>query len=98
MSKKIKKDKKKKSSELILSNVLYMGFCGLAGAFGGMAMVKVLPKDAPNWQEFLGFLLVMITFVAVLVIQIFIHEMGHMICGLISGYEFVWLYDNERKW
>ena len=89
MSKKIKKDKKKKSSELILSNVLYMGFCGLAGAFGGMAMVKVLPKDAPNWQEFFGFLLVMITFVAVLVIQIFIHEMGHMICGLISGYEFV---------
>lgn len=83
------KKPKKKSLEKVLPTVLYMGFCGLAGAFGGMAMVKVLPKDAPNWQEFLGFLLVMIAFVVILVIQIFIHEVGHMVCGLMSGYEFV---------
>ncbi|MBR3833073.1 MAG: M50 family metallopeptidase [Lachnospiraceae bacterium] len=86
---KIKKKSKKSSLEKILPTVLYMGFCGLAGAFGGMAMVKVLPKDAPNWQEFLGVLLVMITFVVILVIQIFIHEVGHMVCGLMSGYEFI---------
>lgn len=83
------KKKDKKSSEKILSTVLYIGFCALAGAFGGMAMAKVLPKDAPNWQEFLGLLVVMIAFVIIVAIQIFIHELGHMVCGLISGYEFI---------
>ena len=86
---KLKKKSKKSSLDKILPTVLYMGFCGLAGAFGGMAMVKVLPKDAPNWQEILGILLVMIAFVVILVIQIFIHELGHMVCGLMSGYEFI---------
>ena len=79
---------KRKKIEKFISGAIYIGFCAVAGGFGGYAVGKLVPKDAPGWQEFLGILLVMLTFVAVLVIQIFIHELGHMVCGLISGYKF----------
>lgn len=79
---------KRKKIEKFISGAIYMGFCAVAGGFGGYAVGKLVPKDAPKGQEFLGILLVMLTFVAVLVVHIFIHELGHMVCGLISGYKF----------
>ena len=79
---------KRKTVEKLITNIMYIGFCGIAGAFGGHAMTKLLPKDAPAWQEFVGLLVVILAFFITVIIQTFIHEMGHMVCGLISGYEF----------
>ncbi len=79
---------KRKKKEKFISGAIYLSFCAVAGGFGGYAVGKVVPKDAPSWKEFIGILLVMITFVVVLVMHIFIHELGHMVCGLISGYKF----------
>ena len=79
---------KRKTVEKVITNIMYIGFCGVAGVFGGHAMTKLLPKDAPVWLEFVGLLVVILTFFITVIIQTFIHEMGHMVCGLISGYEF----------
>lgn len=79
---------KRKKKEKFISGAIYMGFCAVAGGFGGYAVGKLVPKEAPDWKEFLGVFFVMLTFVAVVVIHIFIHELGHMVCGLISGYKF----------
>lgn len=79
---------KRKTVEKVITNIMYIGFCGVAGVFGGHAMTKLLPKDAPAWLEFVGLLVVILTFFITVIIQTFIHEMGHMVCGLISGYEF----------
>jgi len=79
---------KRKTVEKVITNIMYIGFCGVAGVFGGHAMTKLLPKDAPVWLEFVGLFGVILTFFITVIIQTFIHEMGHMVCGLISGYEF----------
>lgn len=79
---------KRKKIEKIISGALYMGFCAVAGGFGGYAVGKLVPKEAPKWKMFLGVFLVMLVFFAVMVIHIFIHELGHLVCGLISGYKF----------
>ncbi len=78
----------KKKSEKILTTVIYMGACCGVGALGGYAMSKVLPKNAPVWHEILSLLAVMVAFYIVVVLQTFIHEVGHMIGGLMSGYKF----------
>ncbi len=79
---------KRKKLENILTTIIFMLMCVGAGGFGGYAMVKLIPKDAPTWQEMLAIFMVMIIFYIVLILHIFIHETGHMICGLISGYKF----------
>ena len=79
---------KRKKKEKFISGAIYMGFCALAGGFGGYAVGRLVPKSAPNWKEFLGVFLVMVVFFAAIVVHIFIHELGHMVCGLISGYKF----------
>ncbi len=79
---------KRKKLEKFIFGAIYMGFCAVAGGFGGYAVGKLVPKEAPKWKMFLGVFLVMLVYFAVVVIHIFIHELGHLVCGLISGYKF----------
>ncbi len=79
---------KRKKKEKFISGAIYLSFCAVAGGFGGYAVGKLVPKEAPDWKMFLGVFLVMLVFFAVVVIHIFFHELGHMVCGLLSGYKF----------
>ena len=81
----MKKDKKKKekvSSFLVLLPALIIGaLCGLL-----ITRYIDLPRDEGG-----GFLSVLILFailIASLYMHIILHEAGHLICGLLSGYKF----------
>lgn len=101
MEKNKNKDKKKSSLLVILVSIFMM----LIGFFGGFFMMDYIEKSG-NLKRF-GFLYVFICFVffyMVAFIQIVIHEAGHLVCGLISGYgfssfrigSFMWLKENGK--
>ncbi len=81
-------EKKSKLKDKIISMLLFLIMGGGAGFLGGYAMGKLLPKGAPIWQVGIGLAILMLIFYGMITVHVFIHETGHMICGLISGYEF----------
>lgn len=101
MEKNKKKDKKKSSLLVILGSIFMM----LVGFFCGFFMMDYIEKSG-NLKRF-GFIYVIISlafFYVVAFIQIVIHEAGHLVCGLISGYGFssfrigslMWLKENGK--
>ncbi len=78
----------RKKIESMLIGAFFFIMCGLIGFFGGYFMEDLLPENAPSWQVFGSILLLVVAFYIVFILHTFIHETGHMICGLISGYEF----------
>ena len=72
----------------MLIGAFFFIMCGVIGFFGGYFIEDLLPENTPVWQELGSILLLVIIFYMVFILHTFIHETGHMICGLISGYEF----------
>ncbi|MGN1073610.1 MAG: hypothetical protein ACI4QB_01345, partial [Eubacteriales bacterium] len=86
---------------------LAMGFYMLIGAACGFMMVSFAEKttaDAPAWQSILSLLLMLVLLYAALFGQLVIHEAGHLVFGLKTGYRFssfrigslMWLKENGR--
>ena len=85
MEKNKKKDKRKSS----LLGILGIIFMMLIGFFVGFFMMDYIEKSG-NLKRF-GFMYVIVSmmlFYLVAFIQIVIHEAGHLVCGLITGYGF----------
>lgn len=78
----------RKKIEKLLFMILSLGMGCLAGYMGGHAMGTLLPSDPSVGQIILAVFGILIMFYAVNTLHVMIHEVGHMICGLISGYEF----------
>ena len=64
----------------------------IIGGFCGIMAVNLMDKIAAAGQsgvaELLLFLAVVVAMYAAMTVQIIVHEAGHLVFGLISGYEF----------
>ena len=61
----------------------------LTGVACGIVLFGQLDFDMPLWQYIGQLLLALLAFYAMIVAQIAIHEAGHLVAGLLSGYRFV---------
>lgn len=82
----IKDNKKKKKSMKVLRYIIIM----LIGFIGGLIGVSLSLTDNIEVSNIFGdTLLFLISFLVAFLIQVILHELGHLICGLLSGYELV---------
>lgn len=74
-----------------LSGLIGMAAAVAVGGAGGFLAASVLDRAAgDNTGLFFLYLFILIlSFFAACLVQIVIHESGHLICGLMSGYRFV---------
>lgn len=83
------RDKKNKVANMIVTTIMMLYFMA-CGAMLGALLVTVLPEGkVPLMQVILEIIAIMIAFYVCLFVQLCVHEVGHMICGLLSGYQFV---------
>ena len=98
------KETKKKKIGQILIPVCFV----LIGAVCGILFMKYLdrPETAgtPGGGKILTILVALVSMCAALILQIIIHEAGHLVFGLLTGYRFIsfrvssfmWMKDNDR--
>lgn len=84
-NKRTKKNAISKSIVTVLM-MIYFVFCGAAA---GTLLDSVLPKKASGLIVFISVVCAILILYLALFIQICIHEIGHMVFGLISGYRFI---------
>lgn len=77
-----------KIKDKIIVMLIYTVMCGVVGSFGGYAINSLLPEGTSTGQFLFALSIVLMVFYGALILHIFVHETGHMICGLISGYGF----------
>ncbi|MBQ9534616.1 MAG: hypothetical protein IJU78_02065 [Clostridia bacterium] len=80
-----KSNRLKKAAGLAFTLVMWMA---VGAASGVLLMTRLRPEDMPplRWALLLGGLLLALYFAIFL--QIVVHEAGHLVCGLLSGYRF----------
>ena len=99
-----KVNKKKKN---IWQQCIVMAFMILIGVFCGIIMVLYIDKssaDTPVYQEVLSFAVLFLGLYVALIFHIILHEAGHLVFGLMTGYKFgsfriasfMWLKENEK--
>ena len=98
-----KETKKKKIGQILIP----AGFV-LIGAICGVLFMKFLNKTetagTSGGGKILTILVALVSMCAVLILQIIIHEAGHLVFGLLTGYKFIsfrvssfmWMKDNDR--
>lgn len=79
-----KNEKKEKAVFMLLC--FFMG--AMCGVVGGIALTRILPDGASGKEELLGLALIWIIAMLALQIHIYVHETGHLVFGLLSGYQF----------
>ena len=83
-----KKKKRRGNGAQLLSIVIYL----LIGAASGLLIVRFIDHftgpDVTIGQEILIFALLMLSVYAAMLLQIIIHEGGHLVFGLATGYKF----------
>ena len=80
-----KEEKKKKGS----AAAIIMISCGaVAGFFIGIMSISTIPDDVAFPEFFLNLMLRMLMLFAAFYLQIIIHEGGHLLAGLMTGYGF----------
>lgn len=82
----IKTRKKKKSP--LLKNILFLSLSMGVGLLLGIFSAVFLPETVLEWNVF-HFVLGIIFFCLSYFLHILIHELGHLIFGLLTGYSFV---------
>lgn len=83
------RDKKNNFSKMMVTVVMLMYF-GVCGAFMGYLLDYILPKEKTDiGKVLLAIFAVMAMFYVSIFVQLCIHETGHMIGGLLSGYRFI---------
>ena len=98
------KETKKRNIGQILIPICFV----LIGAVCGILFMKYLdrPETAgtPGGGKILTILVALVSMFAALILQIIIHEAGHLVFGLLTGYRFIsfrvysfmWMKDNDR--
>lgn len=82
----MKKDKVKKKdsgSKIYMSIMLLAGI--VCGGVAGVLLARVEDQGLEFWQ---GMVAMILAIYGAMLIQIIVHEAGHLVFGLISGYEF----------
>lgn len=82
----MKKDKVKKKdsgSKIYMSIMLLAGI--VCGGIAGVLLARVEDQGLEFWQ---GMVAMILAIYGAMLIQIIVHEAGHLVFGLISGYEF----------
>lgn len=103
MAKSNEKKKKKASWQQYLGMILMI----LIGIFCGIIMALYIDKssaDTTTFQEIISFAVLFISLYAALLFHIIIHEAGHLVFGLMTGYKFssfriasfMWLKESGR--
>ena len=99
-----KKETKKRKSGQILIPACFV----LIGAACGILFMKFLDgpetAGASRGDKILKILVALVSMCAALILQIIIHEAGHLVFGLLTGYRFIsfrvssfmWMKDNDR--
>lgn len=83
-----KKDNKN-NQKIDFGSIFFIAIMLTAGAVCGVMIGKYIGESAANGKEFFGtMVLLMIAIYAALLLQIVIHEAGHLVFGLLSGYQF----------
>ena len=86
--KKKKQQRKKRDQWIVIGIYLLLGL--IVGFVGGMVLDHVIPEgQVPSYIKIGSLTFVLLGFYLSLTGHIFIHETGHMIFGLLSGYQFV---------
>ncbi len=102
------KKKSKKSFGSVIGKAIML-LCGIAlGIACGVVMAVfvdgALGGDAPTWKIFLSYGLLLLWLYAAWFIHTALHEAGHLVCGLVSGYgfasyrigSFMWVAGEDR--
>lgn len=79
------KKKKNIDTKEMLSKIVVLIFSGIVGAVGGS---MIYAKNMSPQDTFLDLFLILAIFIISYTVQIILHESGHLIFGLLSGYEF----------
>lgn len=87
MEKKIGADRGKKHTAK--HGILFYGVCVVIGALLGVLSARGSIKMDIGSQEPYMWVVLLVGFYVGYLVQIIIHEAGHLICGLMSGYQFV---------
>lgn len=87
----------------IKAAVIFMLIGAVCGALGGYYIDSILQDKTP-YEALMVLALFFLVLMAAAYLQIIIHETGHLICGILTGYKFssfrigslMWLKENER--
>ena len=84
------KEKKKKKGQW--QQWLFMGFFVLIGAVCGVLMARFAEQNVTEgsslWEELLPLVVLFVGLFVGMYLQLIIHEAGHLVFGLLSGYRF----------
>ena len=90
-----KKDEKKKKKSgkwltiFIIIGVIFISFCiGIVGGKFFKPMLQPIIKDMPLGQFVFYVCLIYLIFIGSAYVHIIVHEAGHLISGLLTGYQF----------
>lgn len=75
----------KKTFRKIVPFLLMAVLGGVVGFFGASTITKIFPKEE---RSFLHFLVLILVLYVCMMLQIMVHEAGHLVFGLLSGYKF----------
>lgn len=99
---------KQKKKKIVWQKYIAMAFFVLIGAVCGFLMILYIDKGtdagAPLYKEILSFVGLFLGMYAAIFVQMIIHEAGHLIFGLLSGYKFssfrifsfMWVKENGK--
>ena len=80
---------KKKSKKKNAGSMIYVSIMLLAGILcGGMAGVLLARAEEQGVEFWVGMVALLLGVYGAMLIQIIVHETGHLVFGLVSGYEF----------
>ena len=78
-----KEDKKKSGKTIYMSIMLLAGI--VCGATAGIILARVEEQGIEFWP---GMLVMVFSVYGAILIQVIVHEAGHLVFGLVSGYQF----------
>lgn len=102
---KIKMSKKqKKKKKIVWQQYIAMVFFALLGAVSGILMIKYAEREADAERIIPSLIGLFLGMYAAIAVHLIIHEAGHLIFGLISGYKFssfrifsfMWIKENDK--
>ncbi len=78
--------KKKWGMTVVCLIAVLMGFC--LGVFLSWATERLYGEDYSTKQTLLTMVVMLLLFYLFMLVQLILHEAGHLVCGLLSGYTF----------
>lgn len=80
---------KSKSTSISLSTLIFFLVCMVLGGMLGFSILDAFGGDLCWWQLVGRLLEGLVLFLLAFFIQVFLHEIGHMIAGLLRGWTFI---------